>query len=67
MFIVIAVIGVALLLIPTEFILAFDGQTGRWLYEHAKDKEKGVSKARKFYRLLGASCLIVSVSFLIFT
>lgn len=63
---VIGIIGVLLILLPTEFILAFDGQTGRWLYEHAEDKEAGVKKARKFYRFLGVSCLVVSVSFLIF-
>lgn len=61
----IGVVGVLLIMLPTEFILTFDGQTGRWLYEHSKNKDDGVRKARKFYRVLGAFCLVISILFLL--
>lgn len=57
---IIGIIGALLLVLPTEFILAFDGQTGRWLYERAPDTATALKCARFFYRLLGIIALTSS-------
>jgi hypothetical protein len=68
---IIGIIGALLLVLPTEFILAFDGQTGRWLYESwlcekEHDKITALERARCFYRSLGITALTISALFFIF-
>ncbi|MBL4567558.1 MAG: hypothetical protein JKY85_06030 [Porticoccus sp.] len=59
-------IGVIILLTPTEIILEFDGKTGRWLYEKSKNKDEGLKKAERFYNFLGGSFLLCSLIGLVF-
>lgn len=68
---IIGIIGALLLVLPTEFILAFDGQTGRWLYEPClcekeHDKVTALKRTRCFYRSLGIIALTISALFFIF-
>lgn len=56
-----ALIGVIILLTPTEIILEFDNKTGRWLYEKSNNKDEGLKKAERFYNFLGGSFLLCSL------